>query len=134
MDRMKQRLADALRAVTALQMALKLSSPSDLERDGAIQRFEFTYEAVWKAAQTYLENHEGFQAPSPRSVFRCMGKAGILDEAESLMALEMSDDRNRTVHTYIEAVAIQIFARLPGYASLLQAIVARIGERLNSPQ
>lgn len=132
MDRMTQRLKAAQSAAAALLSALDIPSPSDLERDGTIQRFEFTYEAVWKAGQAYLESHEGLQAPSPRAVFRSLGKVGLLAEAESLLALEMSDDRIRTVHTYIEAVARQIREKLPGYASLLQAITARIQERLTS--
>ena len=65
MDRMTQRLQDATRANAALSAALLVSSPSDLERDGTIQRFEFTYEAVWKLGQTYLETQEGLRAPSP---------------------------------------------------------------------
>ena len=130
MDRLTQRRQDARRALAALQFALGVLSPSELERDGAIQRFEFTYEALWKAAQSFLESHEGLQAPSPRGVFRGLGKVGILDEAEALLALEMSDDRNRTVHAYIEAVSRQIFEKLPVYVSLLQAVADRIHERL----
>jgi nucleotidyltransferase substrate binding protein (TIGR01987 family) len=129
---MTQRLHDALRAAAALHAALMVSSPSDLERDGTIQRFEFTYEAVWKVGQTYLESQEGLPAPSPRAVWRELGRVGILDERETVLALEMSEDRNRTVHTYIEAVARQIHEKLPTYAPLLQAIPARIQEHLPS--
>jgi nucleotidyltransferase substrate binding protein (TIGR01987 family) len=132
MDRLTQRLHDSQRALTALQSALDVLSPSELERDGAIQRFEFTYEAVWKFAQAYLETHEGIQVPSPRAVFRGLGKVGVLLDGETLLALEMSDDRNRTVHTYIEAVARQIFEKLPDYAPLLHAIAARIQDRLKT--
>lgn len=130
MDRLRQRVLDARRALSALQSALGVPKPSELERDGAIQRFEFTYEAAWKAAQAYLETHEGIQAPSPRAVFRGLGKVGLLAESEALLALEMTDDRNRTVHTYIEAVAAQIFGKLPAYALLLEAIVTGIQDRL----
>ena len=130
MDRLTQRLQDARRAVTALMSALAVPAPNELERDGSIQRFEFTYEAIWKAAQAYLETHEGLPSPSPRAVFRGLGKMGVLDEGETLLALEMVEDRNRTVHTYIEAVAREIFEKVPVYAPLLQAIAERIQERL----
>lgn len=133
MERLTQRLSDAQRACSALQSALGLPSPSELERDGAIQRFEFTYEAVWKAGQLYLEAQEGLLSSSPRAVFRGLGKVGLLSEGEALLALEMTDDRNRTVHTYIEAVATQIFAKLPSYASLMQAILEKITGRLQAP-
>ena len=131
MDRLTQRIQDAQRANSALQSAIGVPSPSELERDGAIQRFEFTYEAVWKAAQAYLEVQEGIQVPSPRAVFRGLGRVGVLNEGEALLALEMSDDRNRTIHTYIEEVARQIFEKLPAYAPLLQAIADRIQDQVN---
>lgn len=130
MDRLTQRMRDGHRAVEALKAALQIPSPSDLERDGAIQRFEFTYEAIWKAGQAYLESQEGIQAPSPRGVWRSLGQVGVLNEGEALLALEMAEDRNRTVHTYIEAVALQIFEKLPVYGGLLQALITRIQDRL----
>ncbi len=99
MDRLKQRLEDASRAAAALDAALEIPSPTELERDGAIQRFEFTYEAVWKAGQSFLADHEGLSAPSPRAVMRGLGKVAVFNEAETILALEMSEDRNRTVHT-----------------------------------
>lgn len=133
MDRLSQRMQDARRAAEALKAALQITSPSDLERDGAIQRFEFTYEATWKAGQAYLESQEGIQAPSPRGVWRNLGRVGILSESEVLLALEMAEDRNRTVHTYIEAVALQIFEKLPVYASLLETLLARCLDGPHSP-
>jgi len=38
-----------------------------MNRDASIQRFEYTYEAVWKAAQLYLRNRENLELPSHRS-------------------------------------------------------------------
>ena len=44
---------------------------------------------------------------------------GLLDEQAARQALVMTDDRNLTVHTYNEALADAIFARLPDYAQLM---------------
>ena len=41
----------------------------DIVRDAAIQRFEFTFELVWKTLQLYLE-HEGLESSGPRAVLK----------------------------------------------------------------
>ena len=59
--------------------------------------------------------------------------SGLLDEAETMRALTMVDDRNDTVHTYNEALALDIAARLSGHATLLHAWLQRIEQRLENP-
>lgn len=51
MDRLRERLEVARKALV-------------------IQRFEYTYEAVWKTAQLYLRNRENLELASPSSVTR----------------------------------------------------------------
>ena len=46
MERLKERLALARRALSTLQELVRLEQPSQVERDAAIQRFEYTCEAV----------------------------------------------------------------------------------------
>lgn len=58
MDRLERRLADATRAVATLH-EIVAEPPSVIVRDAAIKRFEYTFEAVWKAARAYLAR-EGF--------------------------------------------------------------------------
>ena len=53
MERIEQRPADAGQALRTLQEALQ-EKPSVLVRDAAIKRFEYTFEALWKAAQAPL--------------------------------------------------------------------------------
>ncbi len=95
------------------------SDPSDVVRDAAIQRFEYSFEAAWKAAQTYLAEVEGLVVASPRAAIRGSFQVGVLDEKGTGAALAMVDDRNLTVHTYNEALARAIFARLAGHAEAL---------------
>lgn len=111
MDPVNQRIATTAKALAALKEALDL--PTDpIVRDAAIQRFEFTFEALWKAARAYLQEQEGLSAASPKSVIRACFEVGILDEQQTRQALEMCDDRNLTVHTYNEALAQSIYERL----------------------
>ena len=119
MERVKERLSVASRALATLDEALE-APKSKIVRDAAIQRFEYTFEAVWKAAQIYLKRVEGKDLASPKSVIRASFQAGLLDEAEAAAALQMVDDRNLTVHTYQEALAERIFGRLPDYARIMR--------------
>ncbi|MEI7481699.1 MAG: nucleotidyltransferase substrate binding protein [Elusimicrobiota bacterium] len=126
MDRLKTRLDESQKACKTFLDAINVRNPSTLERDGTIQRFEYTFETVWKTAQLYLTEVESLPANSPKGVFRVLGESGILSADETIQALAMADDRNKTVHTYIEAVAVQIYSQLKEYSVLLAEIVRRI--------
>lgn len=121
MERYRERLALARQALDTLEEALAIADPSRIVRDAAIQRFEYTLEAVWKAAQSYLRELEGLDTGSPKAVVRACRRLGLLGEESAMLALQMIDDRNLTVHTYNESVAQMIFSRLPRYARLMRA-------------
>ncbi|MCL6594505.1 MAG: nucleotidyltransferase substrate binding protein [Alicyclobacillus sp.] len=83
----------------------------DILRDATVQRFEYTFEAVWKAAKQYLSDMEGIDQASPKGVVRSCREVGVLSPADAELALEMADDRNLTVHTYNEELAEDIYER-----------------------
>lgn len=122
MERLKERLDVARRALSSLEELVVIQQPSRIERDAAIQRFEYTCEAVWKAAQRYLLVVEGISVGSPKGCLRACRDVGLLTDEQTVLGLEMVDDRNLTVHTYNEAVADDIYQNLVGhYAGLLTA-------------
>lgn len=90
-------------------------------RDAAIQRFEYSFEAVWKSAQRYLNIREGLQVASPKGAIRHSFQLGLLDEQESEAAFALVDDRNLTVHTYNRDLAISLASRLRGHARVLRS-------------
>jgi len=93
-DRLAQRLATARKALTTL-MELPLGQSADaVVRDAAIQRFEYTLEALWKAAQLYLREHEGLERASPKGVVRACFELGLLSGEEARAAMQMVDDGN----------------------------------------
>jgi nucleotidyltransferase substrate binding protein (TIGR01987 family) len=107
---------------TALErLADALAQPkTEWTRDSAIQRFEFTFELAWKAVASTAQR-EGVEARSPREAFRQAFALGWVDDED--VWLRMLDDRNRTTHTYNEAVAEEIFRRLAAYTEALRALV-----------
>ena len=119
MERVAERLAMAESALVRLAEAMALEKPSALERDAPIQRFEFTFEALWKAARIFLAVREGIDSASPKGVIRACRETGLFSEDDAELALTMTDDRNLTVHTYNEPLAIVIHERLRRYYPLM---------------
>jgi nucleotidyltransferase substrate binding protein (TIGR01987 family) len=93
-------------------------------RDASIQRFEYTFEAVWKLLKLHLFVHHGIDAGSSKACFREAFKVGMMTEEQTELAMMMTDDRNLTSHTYIEAIADLVYSRISGYAELMSKLVA----------
>jgi len=83
----------------------------ELDRDGVIQRFEFTFELFWKAIKILLEQ-EGFACAGPKSCIKEGARRGFLTDGE--MLLDMLEDRNKMSHIYDESTAKEIFERIKG--------------------
>lgn len=129
MERLNQRLLTARHALSTLEELSGINKPSPIERDAAIQRFEYTVEASWKAARSYLRIIEGTDSNSPKGVIRGLRQSGFLKDDEAVLALEMIDDRNLTSHTYNQEVAEGLFQRIPGYVGLLDSWLSRMLEK-----
>ena len=130
MERLKERLAVARHVLGTLQEIVAVEHPSRVERDAAIQRFEYTCEAVWKAAQRYLQEVEGLSLGSPKGSIRANRDVGLVTDEQATVGLEMIDDRNLTVHTYNESLAEEIHRQLLSYADFLTVWLTAMEERL----
>ena len=100
MERLTRRLHDADSALARLGEVLAIETPTEVERDAAIKRFDFTFEALWRAAQLYLADREFIQSDSPGAVIRACREAGIGDEDAAEARLLAAKDRNLTSHMY----------------------------------
>lgn len=95
---------------------------SDVVRDAAIQRYEFTFELLWKVVKIYLHEHEGIDCNSPKSCFRELKPVLNLSEEETELCLQMCEDRNFSVHTYSEKLAKALYERLKAYFQISEKI------------
>ena len=129
MERLTRRLYDAESALARFGEILSIEAPTDVERDAAIKRFDFTFEAVWRAAQRYLADRELIRARSPGPVIRACRESGIGNEDAAEAQLRAAQDRILTGQMYSEAMAQEIFARLPGHRDTLAAWFAEIAAR-----
>ena len=130
MERLRERLDIASKALETFKEVAMISSPSRIERDAAIQRFKYTFEACWKAARRFLLIVEGLESGSPKGTVRSSREVGLFSDEEAVRALEMVDDRNLTVHTYNEALAVKIAGRLPSYTDLIEYWIAEMKKRI----
>lgn len=89
-----------------------IDKPVDKDRayiDASIQRFEFTVELFWKCLKRLIEE-KGKEVNYPKDVLQ-EAYAGRLIDNESTW-LKMLHDRNRTSHTYDEALADEIYGHI----------------------
>ena len=70
MERLMQRVGVAQKAIGKLLELSRKTDYTEIERDALIQRFELSYELIWKCAKAYLRVHDGIDSASPRRVIR----------------------------------------------------------------
>ena len=72
---------------------------NDLEREGVIQRFEFTFELAWNMLKDRLE-YDGvvMDSVTPRNVIRTAAATGLITDGQTW--IDMLDDRRNTSHRY----------------------------------
>ena len=125
-ERLAERQAEVKDA--AARLAEAVAQPeSELVRDATIQRFEFTFEVVWKTLKLFLER-QGHECGGPRPTLKKAFAEGLIatpDEAD--LWLQMVEDRNLTSHAYDQALAERIHRNIVrDYAPLLGAMAAKI--------
>lgn len=125
-ERFIQRRQDFLNAAGRLREAASMQG-DDILRDATIQRFEFTFEAAWKALQLYLL-YQGLEATGPRQAIKQAFAQGLIQTPEEAdVWLDMLEDRNLTTHTYREALADAIAANIRArYAGCLHEMAVRL--------
>ena len=125
-ERFTERQIEVSNALARLQEAVA-QTETPILRDAVIQRFEFTFELVWKALQLYLE-HRGLECGSPRATLKKSFSEGLIQTPEDAdVWLQMLDDRNLTSHAYDEALAQRIYQHIvQNYTPLLSQMANRI--------
>jgi nucleotidyltransferase substrate binding protein (TIGR01987 family) len=111
------------KALQTLNAAMQKGPLSDLERDGAIQRFEFCVELAWKTSKRKLEQN-AIEVDSPRDVFRKAASSGWIDDATPWF--KFLEAKNKTSHSYREEIAKEIFAIIPEFMHLANGLLSKL--------
>jgi nucleotidyltransferase substrate binding protein (TIGR01987 family) len=125
-ERFIERQGEVRNAVARLQEAVA-QPKSTIVRDAVIQRFEFSFELVWKALKLYLER-QGHECGGPRPTLKKAFAEGLVATPEEADRwLQMLEDRNLTSHAYDESLATRIYQHVVrDYSALLGAMAGKI--------
>lgn len=117
---LERRLAEGEAALATLDEAIAKTPRSLMERDSAILRLIYTFEAVWKTCQQLLAEREGVEVASPNSTIRAARRLGWLSDEDAQTAIGIGRDRNLAVHMYRGAIGAEIAQRLAAHAAVLR--------------
>jgi nucleotidyltransferase substrate binding protein (TIGR01987 family) len=137
--RWKQHFENFDKAFTLLADALKRGPAglSLLEKEGVIQRFEYSFELGWKTLKDYLEAGGLVITPvTPRQVLKEAFAAKVIDDGQAW--IDMLDHRNLLAHTYDSSTfenAVDAIAEryLDALANLHRRLAGDVGDAQASP-
>jgi nucleotidyltransferase substrate binding protein (TIGR01987 family) len=106
---------------------------SELEQEGMIQRFEYTFELAWKTLQDLLRYKGYLDIAGSNPVLEQALKDGYLTDAEGWKAMKKS--RELTSHTYNSETAEEIADSIRfSYYKLLVDLAKRLGAERGAQQ
>jgi nucleotidyltransferase substrate binding protein (TIGR01987 family) len=131
--RWQQRFQNFERAFLLLKEAMEspLETLSDLEKEGVIQRFEYTFELAWKTLKDYIE-YMGIKLEqiAPRQVIKEAFTAHIIEDGQ--IWIDMLEHRNLLSHTYDRETFLKtVQAISDSYYSVLEQFYHQMKERLS---
>ena len=111
--RWKQRFLNFKKALVTLKNAVELAAErelTDLEKQGTIQGFEFTFELAWNVMKDYLEEQGVTGIIGSKNAIRHAFNKGIIDDGEVWM--DMVKGRNLASHSYDEETAEKLRVKI----------------------
>ena len=104
-----QRYNSYKKALAVLERSIAAAQERDLnemEEQGLIKGFEFTFELSWNLLKDYLESKGFMNFHGSKDTFKLAFQEGLISDGELWM--KMIDNRNRSSHTYEENIAKKI--------------------------
>ena len=130
-ERWLQRKEDLIKATARLQEALNVENVTDVVIDGALHRFEFTFELAWKTMKDYLEYVGLIQKTgSPREVLQNAYQNDLIDNGEDW--IEMMLSRNTLSHLYDEDESREIYEKIKNkYEDMIEELINGLNSKEN---
>ena len=125
----ERRIAEAEAALATLDEVVDRAERSLVERDSAILRLIYSFEAVWKACQQLLGEREDIEVASPNTAIRAARRLGWLSDEDAQAAMAVGRDRNLAVRMYRGEIGAEIAAHLAALAQLLRRWLAALQQR-----
>jgi nucleotidyltransferase substrate binding protein (TIGR01987 family) len=126
--RWKQRFQNYKKALVTVKNAVELAASrelSDLEKQGVIKSFEFTFELAWNVIKDYLEEKGITGITGSRDAVRHAFNNGLIEDGQIWM--DMIQDRNTASHEYDEETANELVIEITGtYYPLFTALAEKM--------
>ena len=109
------------RLIEVTESNISVDSLSELEQEGVVQRFEYTFELAWKVMQDLL-TYKGYEfMTGPNGTLKMAFEDGLISDHDGWR--QMAKSRNTLSHVYDEDEAIAIVELIfTQYAPLLKAL------------
>lgn len=126
METFNHKYENYINALEKLKEALEIEAPDEVQVDGIIQRFEFTFELAWKTIKEYLEfmgvNNE---MVGPRGTLKTAFQEGIIYDGD--LWIKMMEARNNMSHRYDYEESRRIYLDIKNtYITLLEKLSMKL--------
>jgi nucleotidyltransferase substrate binding protein (TIGR01987 family) len=111
--RWKQRFQNYQKAIATMKDAMELAATrelSDLEKQGVIQGFQFTFEMAWNVMKDYLEEQGINDIMGSKNAIRYAFNKGLIEDGEAWM--DMIKGRNLVSHSYDKETAENLLIKI----------------------
>lgn len=104
--RWKQRFSNYKKALSQLQKFIDKGSLSELEEQGLIKSFEYTWELAWNTLKDFMVYQGYSEIYGSRDAIQKAFQLNLIEDGDGWM--DMLKSRNKTSHTYNEETAKEI--------------------------
>ena len=115
-------------ALSSLEDILK-QPMNEYIRDGAIQRFEYTFELCWESLQRILKER-GVETGSPTQVLRAAHQEQLIEGIDEWLSFLKA--RNLTVHTYNQNLADDVFKEAKKFPAYVRNLLKSLKDEKSS--
>ncbi|NVO12335.1 MAG: nucleotidyltransferase substrate binding protein [Bacteroidales bacterium] len=131
--RWQQRFSNFNKAFKQLHRFVMHQELNEMESQGLIKAFDYTYELGWKTLQDLLKEKGYINIIGPKPVIEQSYQNGYIKDGKGWMRMHKS--RNLTSHTYDEETAAEIVGSIRNeYFILLQHLQIRLEEEMAGNQ
>ncbi len=95
----------------------------DMLREGQVQKFQFSFEVLWKTIKTYLRRFHGIVVSSPKQSIKEIFNERIIDEETYDSLYRMFEDSNFIINTSSQKKFEAVHKKLPDYLFCLKKVL-----------
>lgn len=124
--KLNRKLSQLKAAVSNFETSLSIQTElfpeivKDSIESGQIQKFEVSWELLWKTVKVFLYETDGIDERSPKTVIKFFFNAGYCDYQDYEIFIAMTEDRNSLSHIYDSEMMGNILSRLSDYLLLMK--------------